>query len=134
MPDAAELPGRIGVLELGGGLGLFARLFLESFSRLCRQEGADYYDRLVYVASDGSRRTVERWREAGLFTGHEAHVVLGVCDGTRPSRIRATRGRDDDSRDMAGGHLQLRPRRSTGCCRAPERNGLRAALRAHAAA
>jgi tetratricopeptide (TPR) repeat protein len=85
--DAANLPSRIAVLELGGGLGLFARLFLESFARLCRQEGADYYDRLVYVASDGSRRTVERWREAGLFAGHEAHVVLGVCDGTRPSRI-----------------------------------------------
>jgi len=90
--DASHLPSRIAVLELGGGLGLFARLFLESFARLCRQEGADYYDRLVYVASDGSRRTVERWREAGLFTGHEAHVVLGVCDGTRPSRIEPLAG------------------------------------------
>jgi tetratricopeptide (TPR) repeat protein len=85
--DAMRLPDRIAVLELGAGLGLFARLFLESFARLCRQEGADYYERLIYVATDGSRRTVERWREVGLFAGHETHVLLAACDGTQPSRI-----------------------------------------------
>jgi hypothetical protein len=90
--DAARLPDRISVLELGGGLGLFARLFLESFARLCRQEGANYYERLIYVATDGSRCTVERWREAGLFAGHEAHVLLAVCDGMRPARIEPLEG------------------------------------------
>jgi hypothetical protein len=90
--EAFDLPSRIPVLELGGGLGLFARLFLESFARLCRQEGADYYERLIYVATDGSRRTVECWQKAGLFAGHETHVVLAVCDGTRPSRIEPVDG------------------------------------------
>jgi tetratricopeptide (TPR) repeat protein len=91
--DAARLPDRILVLELGGGLGLFARFFVESFARLCQQQGTDYYDRLTYVLTDGSRRTVEQWRELGIFSGYEDHVVLAVCDATRPSRIEQLEGR-----------------------------------------
>lgn len=90
--EAPQLPDRIAVLELGGGLGLFARLFVERFARLCEQEGTDYYERLIFVATDGSRRTVERWRDAGLFAGHEAHVLLAICDGTQPTRIEALDG------------------------------------------
>src|ERR1700690_4066092 len=42
----ASLEDEIFVLELGIGVGLFARFFLDRFRELCRQNGKDYYDRL----------------------------------------------------------------------------------------
>ena len=37
------------VLELGIGIGLFARFFLDRFRELCACSGKDYYERLCYV-------------------------------------------------------------------------------------
>jgi hypothetical protein len=54
---AAEAKGQltrdedIFVLELGIGVGLFARFFLDAFRDLCWQENKDYYDRLCYIAA-----------------------------------------------------------------------------------
>ena len=45
---------RIFVLELGIGVGLFARFFLDAFKTLCAKQGKDYYRRLTYVAGDRS--------------------------------------------------------------------------------
>ena len=42
------------MLELGIGVGLFARFFLDAFKEKCAQEGKDYYHRLTYVAGDRS--------------------------------------------------------------------------------
>src|SRR5437899_8853987 len=58
--EAAERAGTleqdIFVLEIGIGVGLFARLFLDAFHSLCQKGGKDYYDRLCYVAGDNSRQ------------------------------------------------------------------------------
>jgi len=77
------------VLELGAGSGLFARYFLDAFRAICSQEGRDFYDRLLYVVSDRSSRTVEQWNERGLFADHSGHVLPGVCDALRPREFRA---------------------------------------------
>jgi tetratricopeptide (TPR) repeat protein len=81
--------GPITVLELGGGTGLFGKYFLDVFRAVCRQEHRDYYDRLLYLASDCSGRTVEQWKERGQFDEHmtpaASHVELGVCDALRPA-------------------------------------------------
>ena len=92
--SCAESPpgGPLVVLELGAGSGLFARYLLDAFRAMCAAAGADYYDRLVYLASDRSARTVEHWAEVQLFRDHEQHVVAGVCDALAPGGFRATNG------------------------------------------
>jgi hypothetical protein len=57
----------IRVLELGPGLGLFARFFLDAFRALCRERGKDYYDRLTYVAADRSERMLADIARRGVF-------------------------------------------------------------------
>ena len=53
---AGPLEDEIFVLELGIGVGLFARYFLDNFRDLCLKNKKDYYDRLCYIAADRSRR------------------------------------------------------------------------------
>jgi len=88
--------GPIRVLELGAGTGLFAKYFLDVFRSICRQEHRDFYDRLLYLASDRSPRTVEQWNERGQFeehmTGEFPHVELGVCDALDPVQFRPLSG------------------------------------------
>jgi hypothetical protein len=61
--QAGTLEEEIRVLELGIGVGLFARLFLNAFAALCRLHGADYYDRFCYVTGDCSERMLrDAWR------------------------------------------------------------------------
>src|SRR5260370_27772632 len=50
------LEDEIFVLELGIGVGLFARYFLDAFRDLCAQHGRDYYERLCYIAADRSEQ------------------------------------------------------------------------------
>jgi tetratricopeptide (TPR) repeat protein len=80
------------VLEIGAGTGLFARYFLDAFRGLCQQEGRDFYGRLLYFASDRSRRTVDQWAERELFADHAGRVVTGTCDATRPDEFRGAEG------------------------------------------
>ena len=74
--------GRILVLETGGGSGMFARLFLEEFERLCSNSGRDFYSRLVYYVTDGSPESVEQWKRYGIFEGKPA--VTGRAQGGDP--------------------------------------------------
>lgn len=90
--EEARPEGVITLLEVGAGTGLFARYFLDTFHGICEQEGRDYYQRLAYHVSDGSERTVQQWLERGLFDRHGHHVVLGVCDATKPTRVCAVKG------------------------------------------
>jgi tetratricopeptide (TPR) repeat protein len=75
---------RIRVLELGSGTGLFARYFLDAFKEICHGAGHDFYDRLTYYVSDGSRRTVEQWHDSEQFAAHGDHALLGTCDACDP--------------------------------------------------
>lgn len=76
------------VLELGAGLGLFARHFLDALRSECLDMGRNEYDRVVYFITDGSERTAERWIESDLFNAHPSHVVVGVTDALLPDRVR----------------------------------------------
>jgi tetratricopeptide (TPR) repeat protein len=83
----AALPRPLVVLELGAGSALFARFFLDAFAAICRQEGADFYESVIYVVTDGSRRTVEQWAERDVFGPHAGHVAFAVADAMRPSEV-----------------------------------------------
>ena len=85
--NCVETPttGPINVLELGAGMGLFARYFLAAFRAICKQEGRDFYDRLMYYVSDHSMQTVRQWQERQQFADFApARVMLGTVDATEP--------------------------------------------------
>jgi tetratricopeptide (TPR) repeat protein len=76
--------GPIVVLELGAGSGLFARYFVDAFRALATQADSDLSDRLAYLVSDRSPRTVQQWVERGVFENHENQIIPGVCDALSP--------------------------------------------------
>ncbi len=79
----AELPERIVMLELGAGIGLFARYFLDAFLAECRRANSDLYDRLTYVVTDRFSRAVSGWqRERSLRRARRPRRVAGGgCHG-----------------------------------------------------
>ena len=77
--------GPITVVELGAGSGLFAKLFLDAFRTICQDNSRDFYDRLTYVVSDHSQRTVGDWRERKIFDSHGARVVAARIDARDPT-------------------------------------------------
>jgi hypothetical protein len=91
-----KLEEEIRVLELGVGVGLFARLFLDAFRALSRQHGVDYYDRLVYVAGDYSARMLRDSGRHGTFAGHPGRYRLRVVDALDPA---AGLGQDGSGQD-----------------------------------
>ena len=74
--------GPVVVLELCAGTGLFARLFLEAFRRLCAEAGEPFDENLVYYVTDRSPATVSQWKEFGVFDGTGAIPARG--DARRP--------------------------------------------------
>ncbi len=82
-----SLPERLTILELGAGTGLYARYFLDAFSALCREARSDFYDRLTFVVTDRFERTITGWEQTGLFTDHEGHVALRICDAAAPGEL-----------------------------------------------
>lgn len=78
-------PGELFVLELGVGVGLFARYFLDWFRQLCDREGKDYYDRLCYLAADRSARMLRDAGRCGVFQGHPGRYRLILADALRPA-------------------------------------------------
>ena len=96
-------PGPINVLELGAGMGLFARYFLEAFRAICAQEQRDFFDRLVYYVSDRSMQTVRQWQEREQFAGFApARVMLGTVDATEPRWFRHIDGTVTELCDLRG--------------------------------
>jgi tetratricopeptide (TPR) repeat protein len=82
--QAGTLERDIFVLELGIGVGLFARLFLDTFRDLCDQHKKNYYDRLTYIAGD---RSVPMLRDAcrhGVFANHPGRYLLRLIDALQP--------------------------------------------------
>jgi tetratricopeptide (TPR) repeat protein len=88
----------IDVVELGAGSGLFAKLFLDAFQEICRDRGEDFYQRLTYVVTDGSPRTVEDWRERKMFEAHADHVRALCLDARDPGGAFEAHGRAPGSR------------------------------------
>src|SRR5262249_36199741 len=82
--QAAEQQGtledEIFVLELGIGVGLFARYFLDHFRDLCAEHKRDYCDRLCYIAADRSERMLLDACRHGVFANHPGRYRLRVCD------------------------------------------------------
>jgi tetratricopeptide (TPR) repeat protein len=91
--DNSPGAGSISVVEYGAGCGLFARFFLDALRDLCREKGADDYDRLTYYITDASAQTVTDWMDCGLFEEHKERVVLAVCEAEQPGVVRTTEGK-----------------------------------------
>lgn len=81
---AQALEEHILVLELGIGIGLFARYFLDRFRELCARSGKDYYDRLCYVAADRSESMLLDAGRHGIFANHAGHYLFRVVDAMEP--------------------------------------------------
>jgi tetratricopeptide (TPR) repeat protein len=81
---AGALEPAIFVLELGIGIGLFARFFLDAFASLCREHGKDYYHRLCYIAADHSEQMLEDARQHDIFANHPGRYQLRQVDAMKP--------------------------------------------------
>jgi len=75
------------VLELGIGVGLFARYFLDNFRDLCRQHNKDYYDRLCYIAADRSERMLMDVARHGVLGNHPGRYRLRQVDAMKPELL-----------------------------------------------
>src|SRR5580704_17091521 len=82
--EAGQLEEDIFVLELGIGVGLFARYFLDWFRHLSDEAGKDYYDRLCYVAADRSARMLRDAGRHGVFQNHPGRYRLRLADALQP--------------------------------------------------
>jgi tetratricopeptide (TPR) repeat protein len=81
---AGMLEPEIFVLELGIGVGLFARFFLDHFKELCLKHRQDFYDRLCYVAADKSERMLLDVLRHGVLSNHVGHYCVRSVDAMRP--------------------------------------------------
>lgn len=79
----------IRILELAGGLGLFALHFLAVFAELCEQAGLEYAQRLEYWLTDVSVKTLETLRQHPDFDARiqEGRLFLYQLDALNPEFI-----------------------------------------------
>jgi tetratricopeptide (TPR) repeat protein len=84
---AAEAEGtlepEIFVLELGIGVGLFARFFLDHFQELCARHKKTYYHRLCYVAADRSERMLLDVLRHGVLGNHPGRYLVRQVDALK---------------------------------------------------
>lgn len=83
---AGTLPNEIQALELGIGVGLFARFFLDHVQEICRQRKKDYYQRLTYFAADRSPRMLSDVLRHGVLANHPGRVRVRQIDAMEPER------------------------------------------------
>jgi tetratricopeptide (TPR) repeat protein len=86
---AGTLEDDLFVLELGIGVGLFARFFLDSFCDLCKQHERDYYRRLTYIAADRSPRMLHDVLRHGVLAGHAGRSCVRQVDAMDPDLLAA---------------------------------------------
>lgn len=86
---AGPLPPALVVLELGIGVGLFARFFLDRLRELSDRAGTDYYDRLCYIAADRSARMLRDAGRRGVFRDHPGRYRLRLIDALHPEAVLA---------------------------------------------
>jgi tetratricopeptide (TPR) repeat protein len=58
------------VLELGSGIGLFAKLFLDQLRARSKRD----YERTTYIVADYSKGLLDDTRKTGVFAAHEGRV------------------------------------------------------------
>src|SRR5688572_17238064 len=75
------------VLELGIGVGLFARFFLDHFRDLCTSQKKDFYDRLCYIAADRSERMLMDVLRHGVLGNHPGHYCVRLVDAMKPEEL-----------------------------------------------
>src|SRR5436309_2296751 len=75
------------VLELGIGVGLFARYFLDAMRELCRERKKDYYDRLTYIAADRSERMLQDVLRHGVLGEHPGRYRVRQVDAMEPEAV-----------------------------------------------
>jgi Tfp pilus assembly protein PilF len=85
-----ELEDSILVLEVGIGVGLFAKFFLDRLQELCVQKGKDYYDRVCYVATDRSEKMLLDACRHGIFADHPGRYILRMVDALKPELTLAS--------------------------------------------
>jgi tetratricopeptide (TPR) repeat protein len=85
--NVGPLEPEIYVLELGIGVGLFARYFLDSFRDLCVTHKRDYYDRLCYIAADKSPRMLFDVLRHGVLANHPGRYRLRQVDAMEPEKL-----------------------------------------------
>lgn len=73
---AGTLEDEIRVLEFGAGSGLFAKQFLDAVQRESADRGKDYYARLTYVLTDGSRPMLAEISSCGLLSDHADRLLV----------------------------------------------------------
>ena len=74
------------VLELGIGVGLFARYFLDNFRDLCAKNKKDYYHRLCYIAADRSPRMLTDVLRHGVLREHAGRFRVRLVDAMEPEK------------------------------------------------
>src|SRR5262249_48628262 len=79
--------GEIHVLELGIGVGLFARYFLDHQQELRRQDQKDYYQRLIYTAADRSERMLTDVLRHGVLAQHPGRYRVRQIDAMQPEMV-----------------------------------------------
>ena len=68
--------GRLTVIEVAAGSGIFARQVLDHIQTESERLGLDVYSRLTWVCTDGAAHTVQAWKTREQFLAHAAHVVM----------------------------------------------------------
>lgn len=84
--NAGDLEQDIFVLEIGIGVGLFARFFLDTFRDLCLERKKDFYDRLCYIAADRSERMLHDMLRHGVLASHPGRYRVRVLDAMEPDK------------------------------------------------
>ncbi len=111
--EQGPLEDEIFVLELGIGVGLFARYFLDSLRSLCRQHRKDYYERLTYIAADRSERMLHDVLRHGVLAEHPGRYRVRQVDALHPETLLGDVGFADVGHVFnvpgTGGHVQNVP-------------------------
>jgi hypothetical protein len=83
LAERRALPDQLHVLEIGVGNGNQARVWLDTFVEIDREQGRDYYRRLHYLMGDYSAHLLDIAR--AQLHDHEEHTSTLVLDAMKPS-------------------------------------------------
>src|ERR1700677_3200966 len=83
LAERRALPDQLHVLEIGVGNGNQARVWLDTFLEIDREQGRDYYRRLHYLMGDYSAHLLDIAR--AQLHDHEEHTSTLVLDAMKPS-------------------------------------------------